>query len=132
MEASAITVETSTVVELLALVLGAHLWQQSRKAPGPPIVIGLLQSFLPLMVLPLITGQPSPLSNWPLQELGIWTFVTFWSLSLNLLLFVGVSLLTRATPKEQAADQACRLNAVLLLSDQPRAASVDDLQRRLG
>lgn len=32
------------LILLLALVLGAHLWQQSRKAPGPPIVIGLLHA----------------------------------------------------------------------------------------
>lgn len=120
------------VTQFLPAVIAMFAWPRATRAGFIAGTSGGMLLWFLALVLPLITGMPSPLSNWPLQELGIWTFVTFWSLSLNLLLFVGVSLLTRATPKEQAADQACRLNAVLLLSDQPRAASVDDLQRRLG
>jgi PAS domain S-box-containing protein len=120
------------VTQFLPAVVAMFAWPRATRAGFLAGVSGGMTMWFLMLVLPLISGQPSPLAGWPLNELNIWTFVTFWSLSVNVLLFVGVSLMTRATAKEQAADQACRLNAVLLLSEQPRAASVADLQRRLG
>ncbi|AXQ30924.1 PAS domain S-box protein [Solimonas sp. K1W22B-7] len=119
------------VTQFLPAVVAMLAWPRATRSGFIAGVSGGMTVWFLLLMLPLISGRPSPLAQWPLHELGTWPFVTFWSLSINLLLFVGGSLLTRPTPKERAADRACRLDAVLLLSEQPRTASVPALRERL-
>jgi len=119
------------VTQFLPAVIAMLTWPRATRAGFLAGVSGGMTLWFLILVLPLLRGAPSPLAAWPLHETGLWTFATFWSLSVNLLLFVGGSLLTRPTPKEQSADQACRLDAVLLLSEQPRIASASALRERL-
>ncbi|MDM4770327.1 sensor histidine kinase [Solimonas sp. SE-A11] len=120
------------VTQFLPGVLAMLAWPRATRAGFIAGSSAGMAIWFLVLVLPLITGQPSPLAHWPLHDGNIWTFVTFWSMAANLLLFIGVSLLTRPTPKEQAADRACRLDAVLLLSPQPRAAGVPALRERIA
>lgn len=119
------------VTQFLPAVIAMFSWPRATRAGFLAGVSGGMTLWFLILVLPLLTGAPTPLAHWPLHETGIWTFTTFWSLGANLLLFTGVSLLTRPTPKEQSADQACRLDAVLLLSEQPRIAGAGALRERL-
>lgn len=120
------------VTQFLPATIAMFAWSRATRAGFIAGVSGGMTLWFLILVWPLMTGAPSPLAGWPLHETGTWTFVTFWSLGANLLLFVGGSLLTQSSPKERAADQACRLDAVLLLSERPRAASVAALRERLA
>ncbi|PPE73831.1 histidine kinase [Solimonas fluminis] len=120
------------VTQFLPAVAAMLAWPRATRAGFIAGTSAGMTVWFLVLVLPLISGRPSPLADWPLHQSGIWTFVSFWSLAANLLLFIGVSLLTRPTPKEQAADRACRLDAALLLSPQPRAAGVAALRERVA
>ncbi len=70
-----------------------------------------------------------PVSDW-LAHSGMsqWTFATFYSLSLNSLLFVLFSLLTRQSQREQEAANACRAEGFIPLEGVVDATSPDEFR----
>ena len=106
------------VVQVLPGVLALLFWRGATRAgflAGLWAGIGIwgLTLFLPL----LAHGHLLPAAFDLAWVFGIrpgtkpWSASTFWSLSLNALLFGGVSLLTRATAREEEAAVACTRGA---------------------
>ena len=61
------------VTQFLPAVIAMFAWPRATRAGFIAGTSGGMLLWFLALVLPLITGKPSPLSNWPLQELGIWT-----------------------------------------------------------
>ncbi|WP_051362360.1 sensor histidine kinase [Solimonas soli] len=120
------------VTQFLPAVLAMLVWPRANRVGFLAGVSGGMTMWLLILVWPLAFGTPSPLAPLPLHDEDPWLFATFWSLAVNGLLFALGSLSTRPSAKEQAADQACRLDAVLLLSEQPRTLGVGELRGRLA
>jgi len=106
------------VVQVLPGVLALLFWRGATRAGflaglGAGIGVWALSLFLPL----LAHGHLLPAAFDLAWVFGIrpgmepWSASTFWSLSLNALLFGGVSLLTRATAREEEAAVACTKGA---------------------
>jgi len=120
------------VTQFLPAVLAMLAWPRANRVGFIAGVSGGMMMWLLILIWPLIFGSPSPLAGLPLHDEDPWLFATFWSLSVNCVLFALGSLAVRPSAKEQAADQACRLDAVLLLSEQPRTLSIGELRLRLA
>lgn len=119
------------VAQFLPATLAMFAWPRATRTG---FLLGLaagMTVWALLLVLPLLHAGIE--MRW-LPPLGLdsWGRATFWSLSLNGLLFVLGSLATKPTAAEIAADQACRLDAVLLPPDAPRPRSVPELEARVA
>ncbi|MCB1852577.1 MAG: GHKL domain-containing protein [Gammaproteobacteria bacterium] len=102
------------VAQFLPGIIGLLYWPQATRQG---FLLGLLAgigTWVYALLLPLLersgfiyTGLSLPSLH---HSLGMaqWEFATFWSLTLNGLLFVGVSLITRQSPEEREAARACR------------------------
>lgn len=120
------------VAQFLPAVLAMLVWPRANRVGFLAGVSGGMTMWLLILVWPLAFGTVSPLAGLPLHTEDPWLFATFWSLAVNALLFAGGSLLVAPSAKEQAADQACRLDAVLLLSERPQALAISELRARLA
>lgn len=116
------------VVQFLPGLIGTLYWQRaSRQGFVAGLLAGMVAWFI-LLILPLL-GNAGLLHD-PIDaarllgvaDRNVWHYTTFWSLGCNLLLFVGVSLLTRQDSGEQRAVAACFQNEPLL-SDSRRLAA---------
>jgi PAS domain S-box-containing protein len=101
------------VAQCLPGIIGVLFWQRATRAG---FLAGLLTGgaiwyvtlLMPLLVKAgLFTLQFDLLAYLGSTDQDPWEFVTFWSLSLNTLLFVSVSLLTRQSAGERRAVAAC-------------------------
>ncbi|SEQ40912.1 PAS domain S-box-containing protein [Solimonas aquatica] len=119
------------VTQFLPAVVGMLVWPRANRVGFLAGLCAGMSIWFLILAWPLLIGTPSPLQNLPLHERDPWLFATFWSLGLNLLLFVLGSLLARPNAKEQAADQACRMDAVTILSEAPQAGGVGELRLRI-
>ncbi len=61
-----------------------------------------------------------------------WTFATFWSLTINAILFVFVSLVTRQKPEEAEAASVCTKELFAASVGVPRARSTGEFTQQLG
>ncbi|WP_341919642.1 ATP-binding protein [Hydrocarboniphaga effusa] len=120
------------VTQFLPGAVAMLLWPRANRVGFVAGLCGGMLLWFLILVLPLLSGRPTPLLALPLVELRPWVFATFWSLAANVLLFVAGSFLVRPGDKERAADQALRLHAVLLVSDVPIASSVADIEGALS
>lgn len=118
------------VAQFLPAVIALLSWSRATRVGFLCGVSGGWLVWFLMLVRPLLWPQAPALL--PQLGLDVWSEATFWSLSVNAVLFVGGSLLSRPSVKEQAADQACRLDAVLLLSETQRWRSVRHLEARLA
>lgn len=119
------------VAQFLPGIVGLLYWRRATRAGFVAGLVagGTVWAFA--LLVPLL--QRSGFLVWDVDPLALlggtpeepWSSSTFWSLSLNALLFVGVSLLTRQSPAErEAAYACCRESAAppggLLLAESPR------------
>ncbi|MGH8446696.1 MAG: sensor histidine kinase [Solimonas sp.] len=120
------------VTQFLPAVLAMLVWPRANRVGFLAGVSGGMTMWFLILVWPLAFGSPSPLAGLPLHDEDPWLFAAFWSLSANVLLFALGSLLATPSAKEQAADQACRLDAVLLLSERPQTLDIAELRERVA
>jgi PAS domain S-box-containing protein len=124
------------VTQFLPAVIALLAWPRATHAGFLAGVSGGMLVWFALLVLPWMTGgdyhDQFLYRLFPMPGLDKWEFATFWSLGINLLLFTGGSLLSRPSDKEVAADQACRLDLALPISDWPRLRTAEELEARLA
>ncbi len=108
------------MAQFLPGIVGTLYWQRATRAG---FLAGLLAGgtiWFTSLLMPLLQQSGIILTYFNLQEyLGAgddntWEFSTFWSLSLNALLFVAVSLATRHDEREQRSVTTCFRERLLL------------------
>jgi len=125
------------VTQFLPAVVAMLAWPRATRVGFlAGVTAGMLVWFDTLLWPLLSTGTPDhalSLLYWlmPMPELERLEYATYWSLGANLALFALGSLLSRPSEQEVAADQACRLDAVLLVSRRPVAGNPAALQAHL-
>jgi signal transduction histidine kinase/Na+/proline symporter len=119
------------VAQFLPATVSLFAWPRATRLGFLLGVSGGMVVWVLTLVLPLL-GVPAPAQWFPGVGLDVWGHATFWSLGVNGVLFAVGSLATTPTPKEIAADQACRLNAVLTPSQLTRPRSVMELEQRIA
>ncbi len=127
------------VAQLLPGIVGVLFWPRATRHG---FIAGLLAGggvWYAALMMPVLGQSGITVTSFSLQEyLGAldqnrWEFATFWSLSLNTLLFVAVSLLTRPSKGEERAISACFGDAqVLAVAPAAGIASVEALGERLS
>ncbi|MEE4379547.1 MAG: ATP-binding protein [Candidatus Competibacteraceae bacterium] len=128
------------VVQFLPGLIGVLFW---RRATRPGFLLGLLAGALvwyATLLMPLLQQAHILQSEFNFQEFlsatnqDVWEFSTFWSLSLNALLFVAVSLITRHDPGERRAVAACFRDQVFYPTRKGpiNAASPQQFSEQLG
>jgi Na+/proline symporter/nitrogen-specific signal transduction histidine kinase len=126
------------VAQFLPGVVGVLYW---GRATGLGFITGLLAgisvwSFT--LLVPLLDASGIIRSEFDLPALearsglGHWEFATFWSLALNAVLFVVVSLLTRQGEGERAAARACCNDVFPALTGVVTAGSPDQFREALA
>ena len=125
------------VAQFLPGIVGLLYW---RRATRQGFLAGLLGGgtvWAITLLLPLL--ERSDLLHFGLQQSlasgfsdDPWRYSTLWSLSINALLFVGVSLLTRHSDKEREVAGACCKEGLVAPSGRPMAASVQEIEERLS
>jgi len=125
------------VTQFLPAIVAMLAWPGATRVGFLAGVTGGMLVWFTTLLWPLLTtGTPDHTTSllyhlFPMPQLQRLEYATFWSLGVNIALFTLGSLLSRPTEKEIAADQACRLDAVLLISNRPAAATPGELQARL-
>jgi len=121
--------------QLLPGVVGLLYWSRATQTGFILGLAGGAATWFALLILPLIKPATTP-ANWFPVQTDIWTLSTFSSLSINFILFIVGSLLTRPSANEQAAAQASMENTSLISRDTTVALSVVHyryaLQQSLG
>ncbi len=104
---------------ILGLLAGATVWT--------------LTLLVPLLKTSGFISQGIEL-DWLIQATGQdkWTFATSWSLAINAVIFIGVSLLTRPSPEEQDAANACCRHILVPASGALTAFSPDQYREQLA
>ncbi|ROR32103.1 ATP-binding protein [Inmirania thermothiophila] len=125
------------VAQLLPGVVGVLLWPRATRAGFVAGLAGGAAAWLVLLVLPLLRSSGVLDAAAPSLWAGLvgddpWSFATFWSLALNTALFVGVSLVTRPSPEEQDAANACARHILLPPGGRLTAGSPAQLREQLA
>ncbi|HEU0196950.1 MAG TPA: ATP-binding protein [Nevskiaceae bacterium] len=104
------------VTQFLPGIVAMLLWPRATRTGFVLGIVGGMTAWFVMLLLPLMGAQALPaLLHVPLAGTSHhWPFVTFWTLAINCTLFVAGSLVTSVRPRETAADQAVRFNAILL------------------
>ncbi len=131
------------VAQFLPGIVGLLYWSRATRAGFIAGLLGGGTIWAITLMFPLL--ERSGILHYPIDRLSLqtppgmdpWTFATFCSLGINLLLFFGVSLLTRPSAEEREAADACRLSPFAiptgtLLSASSPAQFKDLLSRILG
>ena len=101
------------VIQFLPGIIGVLFWQRATRAGFLAGLSGGALIWYIALLMPLLEQSGVILSQFDLMSfMGVadqnpWEFSTFWSLSLNTLLFVAVSLVTRHSSGERRAIAAC-------------------------
>ncbi len=101
------------VAQFLPGLMGVLFWRRATRAGflwglGAGIVVWFTSLMTPLLEQArIITGHFNLMETLGVVDASPWPSVTFWSLSLNTLLFVAVSLLTRQNAGEKRAIAVC-------------------------
>ena len=101
------------VIQFLPGIAGVLFWPRAARMGFLAGLTGGALVWYTTLLLPLLQRSGISQSEFNLMSLmgvtdqNIWEFATFCSLSLNTLLFVTVSLLTRHSPEERRAVAAC-------------------------
>jgi len=127
------------VVQVLPGLLAVLFWRGATRLGflsglSAGIALWAVTLFLPLLARAHLL--PSSMDLAPFFGIGPgvepWSISTFWSLGLNVLLFGGVSLLTRQTPREEEAAGLCTRNPRLVEPMVVEAGSPRDFQAKLA
>ncbi len=126
------------VAQFLPGVVGLLFWRRATRegflaglAAG--IAVWTLTLLVPMLQRSGLLEAGYSVERWQ-QAAGMdhWSFATFWSVALNALLFVLVSLLTRQRPAEREAAQSCCTTTFVPLSGAVTAASPAEFKRELA
>ncbi len=126
------------VAQFLPGVAGLLYWRRATRegflsglAAG--VAVWALTLLAPMLQRSGFLDWAPPVAAWQ-QATGMdhWRFATFWSLSINALLFVLVSLLTRQRPEEREAAESCCTTTFVPLSGAVTAASPAEFKRELS
>ena len=115
------------VAQFLPGVVGLFYWRRATRAGFIAGLLGGAAVWGYLLILPLLQGgMPPGEGAWLVDGHGggLWPTVTFWSLTINALLFVVGSLLTRHDMEEREAAHACCRDSIapprgLVAADSP-------------
>ena len=126
------------VAQFLPGIAGLLYW---RRATGKGFIAGLLGGIIVwifTLLVPVLYKSnimDTDLYVGMLQQgsgMDQWSFASFWSLSVNGLLFALVSLLTKPNPGEEESSQACCSNAFTPLKGVVSASSVEQFRDNLA
>lgn len=103
------------VAQFLPGVIGVLYWRRATRVGFLVGLLGGIAVWVTTLVIPLLEASHiiSTGGNGMQVMAGLdkWEYATFWSLTINGLLFVGFSLLSNQRPEERAAAQACCMEA---------------------
>jgi PAS domain S-box-containing protein len=126
------------VAQFLPGIVGVLYWPRANQYGFLAGLAGGGLVWLATLIIPLLEqgGQLRTgfsLTPW-LEYTGQdkWTFATFWSLTVNALLFVFVSLVTRQKPEEVEAANVCTRELFAASVGVPRARSTPEFTQQLG
>ena len=129
-------------IQLLPGVIGLLFWTRATQAGFLAGLGGGALVWFVLLILPLLTGSATIasverlISSLGFAGVDVWSISTFCSLTVNCLLYVVVSLLTRVSLEESEAAQACISDTVRPLSGFVITSSTSDyitqLEQLLG
>lgn len=106
------------IAQFLPGVAGVLYWQRATAKGFLAGVLGGAAIWFDAVLLPALAGTPPfYMLGFPLHlenSTDLYGLATFWSLTLNTVLFVGISLFTRQSPSEQQAAEICRDQAAPL------------------
>lgn len=126
------------VAQFLPGIIGVLYWPRANQHGFLVGLAGGVMVWLVTLIIPLLeqAGQLRTgfsLTPW-LEYTGQekWTFVTFWSLTVNSFLFVVVSMSTRQKPEETEAANACTRELLSITGGVLRAQSTGEVTRQLA
>lgn len=129
-------------IQLLPGVIGLLFWTRATQAGFLAGLCGGALVWFVILILPLLTDSATIasmerlISSFGFDGVDVWSISTFCSLTVNCLLYVVGSLLTRVSAEEQEAAQACISDTVRPLSGLVIARSTSDyiaqLEQLLG
>ncbi|MCW8944769.1 MAG: ATP-binding protein [Sedimenticola sp.] len=109
------------VAQFLPGIVGLLYWRRATREGFITGLLGGISIWVITLLLPLLeksgfisTGIDLPAMR-DTAGLDQWQFSTFWSLALNSLLFVIISLLTRQSPEEEETALACRSEVAIMI-----------------
>jgi PAS domain S-box-containing protein len=126
------------VAQFLPGVFGLLYWPRATRAGFIAGLLGggviwTLTLLLPLVENSGLLGESLALLSMPAESgTDPWSYSTVWSLAVNGLLFVSVSLLTRPSPEEQRSAEACRTSFALPHGVILDASSPREFEERLA
>lgn len=126
------------VAQLLPGIVGVLFWPRATRFGFVIGLIGGATVWFTMLVLPLITDTHALAGDigfdqlFPGESTDVWTAATFWSLAVNTLLFVLVSLLYRPAEAEQKAALACTQQRLMPLTGRVAATSPEEFEHRLA
>ncbi len=127
------------VAQFLPGIIGLLYWRRATRAGFITGLLGGAIIWAVALLLPLL--ERSGLLHLGLNHnIGfnssdandIWRSSTLWSLSINSLLFVVVSLLTRVSNEEREVAEACCKESIIPPGAQPLASSIQQIEDQLG
>jgi Na+/proline symporter/signal transduction histidine kinase len=127
------------VVQVLPGLLAVLFWRGATRLGflvglSAGIAVWAATLFLPLLSRAHLLPASFDLASWFGIVAGAepWSISTFWSLGLNTMLFGGVSLLTRASPREEEAAALCTRGPRLGALGVVEAISPEDFRTKLA
>jgi PAS domain S-box-containing protein len=126
------------VAQFLPGIIGALFWRRANRSGFIAGLLGGIAVWTLTLLAPLLENSgliSSSLGIQTLQQhssLGHWEFATFWSLTVNVTLFVLGSLFTPQSEGEQETAHACRSDAAIPLSGVVAARSPEQFMAGLA
>lgn len=126
------------VAQFVPGMIGLLFWRRATRAGFTTGLLGGIFVWFLVLIVPLLESSgflriELDIGTWQVQTgLGRWEFATFASLSVNTLLFVIVTLLTRQSDIEREAALVCCTDSVMPLAGVVAARSPSQFRERLG
>lgn len=126
------------VAQFVPGIIGLLFWRRATRAGFTTGLFGGILVWFVVLIVPLLEGSgflriELDVGTWQVQTgLDRWEFATFASLSVNSLLFVIVTLLTRQSDIEREAALACCTESVMPLAGVVTARSPEQFRTQLG
>ncbi len=126
------------VAQFLPGVIGVLYWKRATRYGFIAGLIGGIGVWIVTLLVPLLDASGLIRSEFDQDALELamgmdhWEFATFWSLSINSLLFVAISFLTRQSEGERSAAMACCRDVFRPLSGVVEAGSPQQFRDALA
>jgi PAS domain S-box-containing protein len=124
------------VAQFLPAIAGLLYWRRATRAGFIAGLLGGGTVWAAALLLPLLERSGLIRVGFD-HSIGFnsdapWQSSTLWSLSINALLFVGVSLLTRASEEEQEIAESCCKESLTPPGGRPVAVSIEQIEEQLA